>query len=545
MILLAALALLQATKDETGPPAPLAFVGVHVLPMTDERVLRDQTVLVEGARIARIGPAAGFELPPGAARVEGRGRFLVPGFFDSHVHVMDEGDLLVYLANGVTCVRNLMGVPWHLELRERIARGEVLGPRFLTAGPFVNEPQVRTVEDAQRAVAEQRAAGYDCIKIHGDLAPATYEMLLEEASAAGIPVVGHAPRNLPIERVLALRAQVEISHAEEYLYTYFDRRSVGVSPETIERIAKATADADIAVSPNLVAYDLIIRQIEDLDRELARPEMAWVAPPGARSWKRDVNRYERDFDPDDAAPLRERFHVLERLTKAMQSAGVRLLAGSDAMNPVTIPGFSLHDELALLVAAGLTPYQALRAATANAGEFLGDGSGRVAPGAPAELVLLAENPLEAIGRTRGIEGVVVRGQWLPKEELARRMEALAADYAREEPFMGRMGFAGFEASLAYLREVRAQDPRAVVFRPEGLESLALMYRATGNQAAARQAAELAVTEFPQRWTAWTRLAEACLALGDQARARAALERARALHPDDPRIAHALEALADR
>jgi len=541
--LLVALSLCQTPRAQATQPRPLAFVGVHVLPMDSERVLRDQTVLVEGGRITRVGSMGEVELPAGITRIEGRGRYLIPGLVDSHVHVMDEGDLLVYLANGVTTVRNLKGLPWHLELRERIARGEILGPRFLTSGPFVNEPQVRTVEDVQLALAEQHEAGYDCIKIHGDLSSEAYEVLLEEASLAGIPVVGHAPRNLPIERVLELGGQAEISHAEEYLYTYFDRQTVGVSAATIEKVAQATAEAGIAVTPNLVAYRLIVRQIEDLERELARPEMAWVAPPGARAWKPDLNRYRRDFEPGDAAPLGERYLVLERLTKALQAAGVRLLAGSDAMNPVAIPGFSLQDELELLVAAGLTPYQALRAATLNAGEFLESGAGRVAAGAPADLVLLAENPLEAIARTRAIEGVLVQGHWLPKDELDQRMKSLAGDYAREQAFMSRFTPAGLDEALVHMRTVRAEDPEAFLFRPEGIESLALLFGVIRNHSAARTAAELAVAEYSQRWTAWTRLAETCLALEDDSAAVEALEHARELHPDDPRLARALEALS--
>lgn len=542
-ILLAAFLLVQVPLPEPKQPARIAFVGVDVLPMTEERVLRAQTVLVEGGRIARIAPASEVAVPADALRIEGRGRTLVPGFADAHVHVLDEGDLLVYLANGVTTVRNLKGLPWHLELRERIARGEVLGPRLLTSGPFVNEPEVRSVEDVQRAVAEQLEAGYDCIKIHGDLAPATYAALLEEAAMAGLPVVGHAPRNLPFERVLELRGQCELSHAEEYLYTYFDRLADGPSDESVAAIAKATAEAGLTVTPNLVAYHLIVRQIEDLGRELARPEMAWVAPSGARTWKPDLNKYERDFEPDDAAPMAERYALLERLTKALQSAGVRLLAGSDAMNPVAIPGFSLHDELELLVAAGLTPYQALRAATASFGEFLGDGTGRVSAGAPAELVLLAGNPLESIARTRAIEGVLTGGRWLAKDELAQRMQARADEYRREEAFMARIGPADFEPALAWLREVRATDPRVAPLRPEGLEGLALLYGLIGRHAVARQAAEFAIAEFPGRWTAWTRLAEACLALGDEPAAAAAYARALELHPADARISRALEALA--
>jgi len=526
-IALALVPFLQApTTDE--PPA-LAFVGVHVLPMTDERVLADQTVLVEHGRISRIGPTAEVELPAGSARVEGHGRWLVPGLVDSHVHLFDEGDLLVYLANGVTTVRNLMGLSWHLELRERLARGEVLGPRLVTSGPFVNEPKVRTVEDAQRAVAEQHEAGYDCIKVHGNLAPAVYEALLEEGSLAGLPVVGHAPRNLPMERLLELGGQREISHGEEYLYTWFDRMTGEPDDAAFERIARATAEAGVTVTPNLVAFLLIVRQIEDLGRELARPEMAFVAPPGARSWARDLNKYERDFDPDDAPGMAERYAVIERLTKAFQTAGVRLLAGTDAMNPVAVPGFSLHDELALLVKAGLTPYQSLRAATANAGEFLESGAGRVTVGARADLVLLAANPLESIERTRAIEGVCVGGRWLAKEELDRRMKALADDYARESAFMSRFDPSGLDAALAYRKEVRAKDPKAFLFRPEGIESLVLLFGLIGNRAAARTAAELAVEEFPGRWTAWMRLAETCVAVGDEPAAAEATQRARELH----------------
>jgi cytosine/adenosine deaminase-related metal-dependent hydrolase len=537
--------LLLALPQQPQPAVPLAFVGVNVLAMKEEAVLTDQTVLVEGGKVARIGPRASIPVKEGIQRIQGQGRFLIPGLCDAHVHVMDEGDLLVYLANGVTTVRNLKGLPWHLELRERIARGEVLGPHFLTAGPFVNEPQVKTVEDAELAVGEQVEAGYDMLKIHGELALATYEALLAEAARAGIPVIGHVPRNLPIEAVLERKGQVEIAHAEEYLYTFFDRRSGPVTAELVEGIAKKTAAAGVTVTPNLVAFHSIVRQIEDLERELARPEMAWVAPGFARTWQKDLNRYERTFEPSDAPEMGARYSLLERFTQALQAAGVRLLAGSDAMNPACVPGFSLQVELELLVRAGLSPYQALRAATANSGEFLGDGSGLVAEGAPADLVLLAANPLEDIARTRAIEGVVLRGRWLPKEELQSGMKTRAAEYERERGFMSRMSPGSLDACLAYRLSEREKDPRAVLYRSEGIESLSLGLASIGNLSAARQAAELAVEDYPARWTAWVRLAEACAALEDAAAARVALEKALALRPGDARIQDQLEALETR
>lgn len=542
MTLLAALALLvpQASSD---PDPTLALVGACVLPMDSERVLEDHTVLVRGQRIVRVGPRAAVPVPPGATRIEAGGRFLIPGLCDAHVHVMDEGDLLVYLANGVTTIRNLKGLPWHVELRERIAAGELLGPRLLTSGPFVNEPQVTSVDDVQRVVAEQLEVGYDMLKIHGPLSLAAYEALLEEGALAGLPVIGHAPRNLPIEAVLERRGQVEIAHAEEYLYTYFDRLAE-VTPEAIEAIAKATAEAGITVTPNLVAFRSIVRQIEDLERELARPEMAWVAPPIGRSFQPDLNRYRRSFRPADAPGMAARYALLERFTLALAQAGVRLLAGSDAMNPVCVPGFSLQEELRLLVAAGLTPYQALRAASANAGAFLGDGSGLVAEGAPADLVLLVANPLEDIERASAIEGVVARGRWLPKEELARGLEERAELYAREQAFMARVDPRDLSAAQAQREAARAADPRAFLYRAEGLESLALACGSIDNWSGSRVLAEWAVADFPQRWTAWVRLAEACEALDDLPVARTALARACELRPGDARLAGKRAALGD-
>jgi len=184
----------------------------------------------------------------------------------------------------------------------------------------------------------------------------------------------------------------------------------------------------------------------------------------------------------------------------------------------------------------------LRAATANLGSFLGTGGGVVVVGAPAEFVLLSENPLEKIERTRGIEGVLVRGRWLAKDELERGMRELAQAYVREDAVVSRIQLDSVEPALARLAELRQADPEAAIFRPEGLESLVIVYRSIGRPEAALRTAELAVEEFEGHWTLWARLAEQLSATGETAGARAAYERALDLLPGDARLQRALAEL---
>jgi len=488
----------------------LAFRGVNVVPMDAERVLYQQTVLIEDGRITALGGGADVTVPAGVRVIEARGKFLLPGLQDLHVHMVDEGDLTVYLANGVTTVRNLMGTPWHLEVRDRIVAGELPGPRMFTSGPFVNEPRIRTPDEARAAVARQVSAGYDCIKIHGDLQLDTYAALLEAGAEAGIPIVGHIPRNLRAEDVLALAGQADISHGEEYLYTFFDRQDVQADPQSSARIAALTFEAGIAVVPNLIAYYLIARQVDDLSRELAVPEMAWVSPLTRITWSPKYNKYARDFQPADAPVLRRRFAFLQRFTKALQDAGVTLLLGSDALNPTAIPGLSAHQELAWLVASGLTPYQALRAGTSAAGEFQygPQGPGTIAVGRPADLVLLAANPLDDVAHTRRIEGVCIGGRWLDKGELDLRMKKLQESYQRENAFMQLVDIRDISRAETFYHQRKQADPEAQVFREAGIASLVMVYVSLGNGDGAVRAAELYTAEFPDSWRAWIRLAEA-------------------------------------
>ena len=210
--------------------------------------------------------------------------------------------------------------------------------------------------------------------------------------------------------------QYALAHAEEFLYDRQNRSTDASLPAVEAKIpeyARATARAQMWVMPNLTAYKMIARMVHDLPAVMARPEMAYLPSSVRQGWGPATNPYTNRIDPLRYEPMMARYHLLEKMVREFRANGVRLLVGTDAMNTGVVPGFSTHDEMADLVAAGLTPYDALRAATANAAEFLGEGKrrGTVAAGQDADLVLLDTNPLVDIGNSRRIAGVMLRGRW--------------------------------------------------------------------------------------------------------------------------------------
>lgn len=423
-------------------PAPYetratAFTHVNVVTMTDETVRADQTVVVRNGRIAAIGEAGRVRIPFGARRIEGRGRYLLPGLADMHMH-LPYGDggradipavLQLYVANGVTTVMNLLGLPEHFEARARVASGEWLGPEIWTSGFFVNQPFVTTPEEVERSIAEQSAAGVDVIKLHGELTREAYARAFEVARREGLPVIGHIPRNLGVAAAIEERQGVVV-HAEEYLggyYLFAGRHCCDDNFDGDTRaLARSTAEAGTWVIPTLAVFKGIAPQIEDLDAVLARPDVAYMPASVVEEWLPANNRY-RDRSREELPAFAGMFLIQQHLVRRMHEAGVRMMAGSDApANAAVSHGFAIHDELAEMVAAGLTPYEALRAATYNPAEWLGrlDETGAIERGKRADLVLLDANPLQDIGATRAIRGVMIRGRWMPRREIEATLQTL-------------------------------------------------------------------------------------------------------------------------
>jgi imidazolonepropionase-like amidohydrolase len=425
----------------------IAITHVAVIPMDRERVLTDQTVIVRGERIVEAGPAGRVRVPAGATEVDGRGTWLIPGLAEMHAHIpggqappeLVERVLFLYLANGVTTIRGMLGAPAHLPLRERAARGELWSPTIYTSGPSFNGNSASSADVARRMVEEQRQAGYDFLKIHPGVPREAFDTLAATAQRVGIRFAGHVPAAVGVERALEAR-YASIDHLDGYVEWLAgvrpgDATSTGffglgvvdrVDDGRMPAIVRRTREAGVAVVPTETLMETVASG-ETPEQVAARPGTQYLPPAMLQGWMNTMRNW-RTQSPVSPETASRYLAVRHRLIRDLFGAGVLVLLGSDAPQVGNVPGFSIRRELASYVAAGLTPFQALQTGTVNIARYFGVERevGTIEAGRRADLVLLDENPLLSIENVGRVAGVMVRGRWLPGEEIARRLEGYAA-----------------------------------------------------------------------------------------------------------------------
>ncbi|MFL6587777.1 MAG: amidohydrolase family protein [Luteimonas sp.] len=444
-LLMAGAAHAQTTTD-AGATGSFAFVDVDVLPMDRDVRLSSQTVVVRDGRITAIGPRADIEVPEDATRIDGVGRVLMPGLAEFHGHVPGGDDpvyvqdtLDLYLANGVTLVRNMSGDISHPELRARIERGEVNGPTMVVASPWLRS---KDADEAAREVRAHHAAGFDLVKI-GSIPAAAYPRMAETAHAVGIPFAGHIPEGVPLEVALDAK-QASIDHFDRYVEflvppgTETGEREAGwfgsgwVQWADRGRIDEAVARTRAAGTWNVPTLTLVehMASSETPEAMLQWPEMRYMPAPERERWRRAKQEYAaRDtFQPDAAQAL---VTLRRELLKALHDGDAPIVLGSDAPQFFNVPGFSIHREMALMQASGLTAYEVLVTGTRNAAMALGtpDAFGTVEVGRRADLVLLAGDPREDLSHAQAPLGVMARGRWWPREALNARLAEIAERHA--------------------------------------------------------------------------------------------------------------------
>jgi imidazolonepropionase-like amidohydrolase len=456
LILLPAAQFVFGTEEsEPQEQESFAFVHVNVIPMDRERVLPNQTVIVRDGRISKIGPFSSTSVSAKATMIDASGKYLIPALSDMHVHMLGEGWnvmfppeaqfsaedldfnrlLIPYIANGVATVQVMSALPEHITLRDQISRGEILGPRLILArmidGPGQAWPPplstwVETADSARQAVLDAKEAGYDKIKVYSFLNKESYDSIILTANEVGMPVDGHIPMALSVEYILEA-GQNLIAHAEEVM----KHTGGNYDEETIDYFTEIIAGSGTTVIPTLIMKKNLLAILDDFDKELARPEIQYLHPMAMGVISFLTSNIYLKMPPEKRTSLRNGYELFEKpFIKALHDKGAKLIAGTDALVPITVPGFSIHRELEELVDVGLTPFEALRTSTTSPFEFLGElhEAGTIETGKRADLVLLGANPLEKITNSREIEGVMIGGRWISKIEIKNRLEELPVFY---------------------------------------------------------------------------------------------------------------------
>ena len=432
------------TFSQNPPTKQTHFVikNVNVISMTSSNpVIENTTVVISDNLIKSINGI----IPKNASIIDGKGKWLIPGLIDLHVHlpyefnfekrlptqvsdiVFNTQDIMTpYIANGVTTILDLNSNPNHIAQLKEIEKKYVIGPRMALAalidggeghGRNVNNP-----EDGRQAVRSAKVEGYDFIKVYANLNIETFKAIIDEANKQQIKVVGHIPDAFKGKlKDVFLNGLSMVAHAEE-LSNY----AVEYSEKEAKTMAMLLKENGTWLSPTLITMEMILSQVKSLDELKSLPSLKYIHPLLQSKWL-TANKYNKMSTPEDITHFEKyvKFNML--LVKTCREIGVPIVAGTDAGVSGIVAGFSLHDELELLVKTGLTAQEALNAATLLSAKWLGIDKqiGSIETGKFADLILLDANPLTDINNTRKISGVFVNGNWLNKAKLNDLLTDLA------------------------------------------------------------------------------------------------------------------------
>ncbi len=442
----------------------IAFQNVNLVPMTEEKIVKNQTVLIRGKKIIQIGPSNNIEAPRNSKIINGEGAFLMPGLTDMHMHARDDwlspvwpvSPLNLYLANGVTTIRcfgPLGSSPnYILHWRDEINNGNLSGPTIYTCGSIFYGP----VKDPEGMVQKQKNRGFNFIKIYSFVSQDEFHKAIQKAKRVGIYTAGHIPFSVGLDGVLS-EGMDEIAHIEELDFEFLDfdgtkkvnrielfryiidtaiqqhKKLIGLEIEDLEERYGKTISAtinklrteNIPICTTLVVGEGIVKKLHETETFLKRSENKYLPEGYMDTFRQGKEKHQVIFKGfEDFAIFK---YTLERLLLIkLKKAGITLLLSTDAGTGGMgiVPGFSIHDELQILTENGFTPYEAIATGTVNAARtienMIGEGDfGTIEVGNRADLILVNRNPLEDVRNIRDFLGVMVAGRWYEKTELQK------------------------------------------------------------------------------------------------------------------------------
>ncbi len=443
--------LLNATCKGPAPnlqvsPQTIIFSNVNVVDVLSGAILPNQVVTIEKGKITNVIPFSNQSFPDNEV-IDGTDKYLSPGLTEMHAHIpspqwgRDNTDetLFLYLSNGVTTIRGMLGHPIHLELREKAENNEILSPRIFTSSPSINGNSVQTIEEARTKVTQYKSDGYDFLKLHPGLKLEVFDEVVKTAKEVGIKYSGHVSVDVGIRHALN-NNYASIDHVDGFVEGLVPE-TMGVDPSSngffgynftdlvdtilMEELIQSTVNNEVWVVPTQSLFDRWFSP-ESADDLASEREMKYMPKSTLDQW---VNsKKSLTTNPDYTSEKWEKFNDIRRkLIKELNDNGHGLLLGSDAPQVFNVPGFSIHHELKGMLDAGLTNHEALRIGTLHPalffemkGEF-----GEIVEGASADMILLENNPLEDISNLKNPLGVMVRGKWLSRSSIEERLSEIA------------------------------------------------------------------------------------------------------------------------
>ncbi|MDH3795484.1 MAG: amidohydrolase family protein [Flavobacteriaceae bacterium] len=436
-------------KSNSQPPSPTSFLitDVNIVDVASGSILENQQVVIDSGRIISISDQVTDPEAFGNV-INGSGKYVIPGLAEMHAHIPSpntsrerlEETLFLYLSNGITTIRGMLGHPMHLELRKEVADGEVLGPRIFTSSPSLNGSSVSIPEEARSKVTTYAEAGYDFLKIHPGIKRAVFDTLVTTANEKGIAFAGHVPVDVGIRHALE-SGFASIDHIDGYLeglvpvdkgldanangffgYNFTDETDL----ELTDELVSLTKENQVWIVPTQSLFERWFAPTS-AEEMLSQPEMRYMPSSTLSQWQQ---RKLQSTGPDtgfDTAKWERFIQIRRDLLKSLHENGHGMLLGSDAPQLFNVPGFSIHHEMEGMLRAGLTPLEILRTGTMNPAKYFGMEAvfGQVKEELEADLILIDGNPLEDLNQLKKISGVMVRGHWISKEEIDQRLESIA------------------------------------------------------------------------------------------------------------------------
>ncbi len=432
-------------------PTAILVSDVNIVNVRNGEILKNQQVVIDSGKIKGISESI-ENTESYQTKIAGKGKFMLPGLAEMHAHIPSpptskervEDVLFLYLSNGITTIRGMLGHPSHLELREKAKNSEIASPRIFTSSPSLNGNSVTSKEEAIARVTDYQKAGYDFLKIHPGIQLEVFDQIVSTSNEVGIPFAGHVPVDVGIRHALKSK-YVSIDHVDGFLEGlvpetanvkpnqngFFGYNFTSLADTTrIDELVQMAKENKVWIVPT---QSLFTRWFAPTNGEelLAQPEMQYMTKETLSNWG---TIKEQSTGPDsgfDADQWKQFDAIRKQLMKKLQDGGHGMLLGSDAPQLFNVPGFSIHHEIDAMEDAGLTPLEILQSGTINPAVYFGmdDQFGEIKEGLEADLIIVDANPLENLDALQQISGVMRQGKWHSKEAIDQRLGKIAEKMA--------------------------------------------------------------------------------------------------------------------